>query len=123
MVGSKPVEFTRIALTLLLVGAVTVMSAQRAHAQSDAVKALAAPAGPQLPLRPNPEFATFPGYTGTLGSRQITMRIGPKTDDPSGVHGEYQFADTGPVVLIAGDREGDTLEIEESTDGTHITGN
>ena len=37
-------------------------------------------------------------------------------------HGEYQFADTGEVVLLAGDRDGDTLEIEESNDGTNITG-
>jgi hypothetical protein len=27
------------------------------------------------------------------------------------------------VILVAGDRDGDTLEIEESNDGTHITGN
>ena len=27
------------------------------------------------------------------------------------------------MILIAGDRDGDTLEIEESNDGTHITGN
>ncbi len=46
-----------------------------------------------------------------------------KTDDPSGVHGEYQYTDTGEVILIAGDRDGDTLEVEESNDGTHITGN
>jgi hypothetical protein len=51
------------------------------------------------------------------------LRLGPKTDDPSGVHGEYQYTDTGEVILIAGDRDGDTLEVEESNDGTHITGN
>jgi hypothetical protein len=75
------------------------------------------------PLEPNPEFADFPRYAGTLGSRRIVLRLGKKTDDPSGVHGEYQFADTGEVVLVAGDREGDVLEIEESNDGTTITGN
>jgi len=75
------------------------------------------------PLAPNPEFARFPRYGGTLGSRRIILRLGKKTDEPSGVHGEYQFADTGQVVLVAGDREGDVLEIEESTDGTSITGN
>nr|WP_306299382.1 hypothetical protein [Paraburkholderia caledonica] len=77
----------------------------------------------QLPLKPSPEFARFPRYSGMLGSRQIVLRLGPKTDDPSGVHGEYQFTDTGEVILIAGDRDGDTLEVEESNDGTHITGN
>ena len=94
-----------------------------AWAQSDAVKELAAPAPIQLPLKPSAEFAKFPRYAGTLGKRQIVLRLGPKTDDPSGVHGEYQFADTGEVILIAGDRENDTLEVEESNDGTHITGN
>ena len=76
-------------------------------------------------LKPNPEFAGLPKYVGTLGKRQIVMRLGPKTgdDDPSGVHGEYQFTDTGEVILIAGDREGTTLEAEDSNDGTHITGN
>jgi hypothetical protein len=92
-------------------------------AESAAVKELAAPPAIQLPLKPSPEFAKFPRYAGTLGSRQIVLRLGAKTDDPSGVHGEYQYADTGEVILIAGDRDGDTLEVEESNDGTHITGN
>ena len=51
------------------------------------------------------------------------MRLGAKTDEASGIHGEYQFAGSSSVILVAGDRDGDTLEIEESNDGTHITGN
>jgi hypothetical protein len=111
---------------LLACGACAQVSAQNAAqiaAENDPVKELAAPPATPLPLKPNPEFAKFPSYAGTLGSRRIVLRLGPKTDDPSGVHGEYQFADTGAVILIAGDREGDTLEVEESNDGTHITGN
>jgi hypothetical protein len=123
MVWSKPVKFNGIVLALLLAAAGTLLVAPCVHAESDAVKELAAPAGPQLPLRPSPEFAKFPRYAGTLGSRRIVMRIGSKTDDPAGLHGEYQFADTGEVILIAGDRDGDTLEIEESNDGIRITGN
>jgi len=97
--------------------------APQAYAQSDAVKQLAAPAPIQLPLKPSPEFARFPRYAGMLGKRQIVLRLGAKSDDPSGVHGEYQFTDNGEVILIAGDRADDTLEVEESNDGTHITGN
>ena len=97
--------------------------APHAYAQSDAVKQLAAPAPIQLPLKPSPEFARFPRYAGMLGKRQIVLRLGAKSDDPSGVHGEYQFTDNGEVILIAGDRADDTLEVEESNDGTHITGN
>ncbi|TDG04747.1 hypothetical protein E1N52_27810 [Paraburkholderia guartelaensis] len=86
-------------------------------------------AGTQPPLKstlkPNPEFAKLPQYVGTLGKRQIVMRLGAKAgdDDPTGVHGEYQFTDTGEVILIAGDRADATLEAEDSNDGTHITGN
>ncbi|EIF31342.1 hypothetical protein BCh11DRAFT_06863 [Burkholderia sp. Ch1-1] len=107
---------------VLCAGAAVVMPAQ-AWAESDAVKELAAPPPIQLPLKPSPEFAKFPRYAGMLGSRQIVLKLGPKSDDPAGVHGEYQYTDTGEVILIAGDRDGDTLEVEESNDGTHITGN
>jgi hypothetical protein len=110
------------AVALLCAGTVLWMPSQ-AWAESDAVKELAAPPPIQLPLKPSPEFAKFPRYVGTLGARPIVLRLGPKTDDPSGVHGEYQYSDTGEVILIAGDRDGDTLEVEESNDGTHITGN
>ncbi len=84
-----------------------------------------APPPAKSTLKPNPEFAKLPQYVGTLGNRQIVMRLGAKAedDDPSGVHGEYQFTDTGEVVLIAGDRAEATLEAEDSNDGTHISGN
>ncbi|HTH61568.1 MAG TPA: hypothetical protein VL689_15600 [Paraburkholderia sp.] len=95
-----------------------------AQPHGDPVKELAAPAPAQLPLKPNPAFAQFPRYVGTLGNRQIVLRLGAKSgDDTEGVHGEYQYADTGEVILVAGDRDGSTLEIEESNDGTHIVGN
>ena len=92
-----------------------------AHGAQAAIRELALP--PQKPLTPNPEYARFPRYVGTLGDRQIEMKLGAKTDEPSGVHGEYKFAGSPNVILVAGDRDGATLEIEESNDGTHITGN
>ncbi|MFC5428117.1 hypothetical protein ACFPTO_04745 [Paraburkholderia denitrificans] len=101
----------------------------RAQQAADAAKETAAPSAasqplnPLKPLKPNPEFAHFTRYAGMLGKRQIVMRLGPQSDDPTGVHGEYQFSDTGEVILIAGDHDGTTLEAEESNDGTHITGN
>ena len=90
--------------------------------QSADAAAFAVPRVPR-PLAPNPEYAHFPSYAGMLGARRIVLRLGKKTDDPTGVHGEYQFADTGQVVLVAGDREGDVLEIEDSADGSAIAGN
>src|ERR1700742_3480273 len=92
-----------------------------AHGAQAAIKELALP--PRKALTPNPEYARFPRYVGTLGDKQIEMKLGAKTDEPSGVHGEYKFAGSPNVILVAGDRDGDTLEIEESNDGTHITGN
>ncbi len=78
---------------------------------------------PAKPLTPNPAYARFPRYVGTLGDKQIEMKLGAKTDERTGVQGEYQVAGTSTVILVAGDHDGDTLEIEESNDGTHITGN
>lgn len=92
-------------------------------AQQSADAAAATVPRTPAPLAPQPEFAKFPRYGGMLGARRIVLRLGRKIDDPSGVHGEYQFADTGEVVLVAGDRENDVLEIEESNDGSAITGN
>lgn len=97
-----------------------------ANVTTGAANGAGAPAAVHSSLKPNPAFAGLPQYVGTLGKRPIVMRLGAKTDDPddkSGVHGEYQFTDTGEVILIAGDRTGSTLEGEESNDGTHITGN
>ncbi|MEX3630409.1 MAG: hypothetical protein VB138_14110 [Burkholderia sp.] len=76
---------------------------------------------PAKPLKPDPALEKLPRYDGALGGRAIVAHLGPKTDE-SGVHGEYRYADTGQVILLAGDRDGDTLEIEESNDGTNITG-
>ncbi|ABC38748.1 hypothetical protein [Burkholderia thailandensis] len=89
-------------------------AASAAAAQADA-------SPPAVPLKPNPAYARLPRYEGTVGGRPVVVRLGPKTDEP-GVHGECQYLDTGAVVLLAGDRDGDTLEIEESDDGTNITG-
>jgi hypothetical protein len=88
---------------------------------NEAIETLALP--PSGPLKPNPEYAKFPRYIGTLGDKQIEMKLGAKTDEPSGVHGEYRFPAAPSVIYVAGDRDGDTLEIEESNDGTRITGN
>jgi hypothetical protein len=112
--GSRAVSAARAAATPGDLGL-------RAPGTSEAIETLALP--PAKPLTPNPAFARFPVYAGTLGGRQIEMKLGAKTDEASGVHGEYRFAGSPTVIVVAGDRDHDTLEIEESTDGTHITGN
>lgn len=107
---------------VLLMGLLAAACTAPSPATHAAAQTVAA-AAPAQPLKPSPEFAQFPRYAGTLGKRAIVLRLGAKTDDPQGVHGEYQYADTGQVILVAGDRNGATLEVEESDDGTQITGN
>ena len=112
--GSRAVSAARAAATPGDLGL-------QAPGTAEAIETLALP--PAKPLTPNPAYARFPTYVGTLGDKQIEMKLGAKTDERTGVHGEYRIAGASTVILVAGDRDGDTLEIEESNDGTHITGN
>jgi len=112
--GSRAVSAARAAATPGDLGL-------QAPGTAEAIETLALP--PAKPLTPNPAYARFPTYVGTLGDKQIEMKLGAKTDERTGVHGEYRLAGASTVILVAGDRDGDTLEIEESNDGTHITGN
>lgn len=83
------------------------------------------------PLKPNPAYAQYPRYTGTLGTRHITLRLGKqedqqesqKQDDLTDMQGEYQFDATGEVRQIAGERNGNTFSAEDTTDGKNISGN
>ena len=80
---------------------------------------------PAVPLHPNPVYANLPRYEGTLGKRMIVLHFGAKTDpeDAGGLHGEYQFVDTGEIRLVAGDSgEGGVIELDESDDGIRISG-
>jgi hypothetical protein len=121
-----------LALTAVLCGALAGCASGTAEVASGGVapartaaseKAVRMLAAPTLPLRPDPAFASLPRYSGTLGGRRIEMKLGPKADDPGGVQGEYNFVGVPGVILVAGDHYGTTLEIEESDDGTHISGN
>jgi hypothetical protein len=112
--GSRTVSAARAAATPGDLGL-------QAPGTAQAIETLALP--PVKPLTPNPAYARFPRYVGTLGDKQIEMKLGAKTDERTGVQGEYRFTGSSTVILVAGDRDGDTLEIEESNDGTHITGN
>ena len=88
---------------------------------STAARALPPPA---VTLHPNPAFAGLPTYEGTLGKRAIVLHLGEKTDpqDAGGLHGEYRFQDTGQVILVAGDAGDGVVELDESDDGTRISG-
>lgn len=79
---------------------------------------------PAVALHPNPAYASLPRYEGALGKRAIVLHLGEKTgpDDAGGLHGEYQFQDNGQVILVAGDGDNGVVELDESDDGTRISG-
>ncbi|MHA6845209.1 hypothetical protein [Ralstonia syzygii] len=77
---------------------------------------------PPRVLQPQPEYARYPVYTGTLGEVPIHMRLGAKPGEIDSVHGEY-VAGKGPGVrLVTGEYENGGFLMEESDDGTHVTG-
>ncbi len=84
--------------------------------------AVSAGAGAHDALAPNPAFAHYPHYVGTLGGKRIVLRLGVKPDEPDELNGEYQYVPQGPSMLVAGARDGNTLTLEESDDGTEISG-
>lgn len=79
-------------------------------------------AAPRL-LAPLPEYASLPVYVGTLGDQPVRLRLGPKPDERDSVHGEYSVGRAGGVRLLAGEFENGAFLMEESNDGTHVTGN
>lgn len=74
-------------------------------------------------LAPRPEYASLPVYVGTLGDQPVRLRLGPKPDERDSVHGEYSVGRAGGVRLLAGEYENGAFLMEESNDGTHVTGN
>ncbi|MGO4328443.1 hypothetical protein AB4Z48_17235 [Cupriavidus sp. 2TAF22] len=75
------------------------------------------------PLSPRPEYASLPVYVGTLGDQPVRLRLGPKSDERDSVHGEYSVGRGGGVRLLAGEYENGAFLMEESSDGTRVTGN
>ncbi|MDR3384058.1 hypothetical protein [Cupriavidus basilensis] len=74
-------------------------------------------------LTPRAEYASLPVYVGTLGDQPVRLRLGPKPDERDSVHGEYSVGRAGGVRLLAGEFENGAFLMEESNDGTHVTGN
>jgi hypothetical protein len=58
---------------------------------------------------------------GALGGEQIQMRLRAKPDD-EGVEGEYFVFGQGRQILLAGEFEKDGFWMEESANGTDVSG-
>lgn len=73
-------------------------------------------------LAPRPEYASLPVYVGTVGEQPVRLRLGPKPDERDSVRGEYSGRGAG-VRLLAGEWEDGAFLMEESDDGTRVSGN
>ena len=77
---------------------------------------------PPRVLQPQPDYAKYPVYTGVIGDMPIHMRLGRKTGEIDSVHGEYVAGKSPGVRLVTGEYENGGFLMEESDDGTHVTG-
>jgi hypothetical protein len=59
---------------------------------------------------------------GTLGDAQIQMQLRPKADPAEGLEGEYIVFGRSGHILLAGETEADGLLMEESENGTDVSG-
>lgn len=75
------------------------------------------------PLAPRAEYASLPLYVGKVGDRPVRLRIGPKPDERDSLRGEYTSGGAPGVRLLAGEWEDGTFLMEESDDGTRVSGN
>ncbi|SPR96340.1 hypothetical protein [Cupriavidus taiwanensis] len=83
---------------------------------------LALSTGAARPLAPRPEYASLPVYVGKVGDQPVRLRLGPKPDERDSVRGEYSGRGAG-VRLLAGEWEDGAFLMEESDDGTRVSGN
>lgn len=59
---------------------------------------------------------------GTLGDAQIQMQLQPKEDPAEGLEGNYIVFGRSGRILLAGETEADGLLMEESENGTDVSG-
>ena len=59
---------------------------------------------------------------GTLGSDTIQMNLRTKAEFEDGIEGDYFLFGSSQKVLLAGEIEGEDLFLEESVNGTDVSG-
>lgn len=59
---------------------------------------------------------------GTLGQRKIQMSLHPHTEFEGSVQGEYFESGQSQKIALAGEYQGDALTMEESVNGTNVSG-
>lgn len=99
------------AVAAFLVVGVCLFGAASAQAQTTPAPTATAPA-----------FAKPFVLRGTLGDNQIQVNLRPKAEVGDGYEGDYFVFGTSPKILLAGDLDGEDLILEESENGTDISG-
>jgi hypothetical protein len=69
-----------------------------------------------------PAFARQVVLRGTLGDDQVQVNLRPKADAEDGVEGDYFLFGSSQKILLAGDLGGEDFILEESENGTDISG-
>lgn len=87
-----------------------------------AVTVETAPAAVAASVAPAPLFVKPVFLRGTVGETNIQVNIRPKENIDEGLEGEYFIFGHSPKILLAGEMEGNTLFMEESENGTDISG-
>lgn len=109
-------------------------------ALSGAVFAAAQTIAPEVPPLPPPQFSAKPAtkpeqsesaaklfsqqvlLRGTLGTRQIQMRLQPHPEFEGSVQGGYFEFGQSQKIALAGEYQDDQLSMEESVNGTNVSG-
>lgn len=91
------------------------VSAALPPATENAAAPVAAPAVPALFQKPV-------SLRGTVGDVQVQVSLRPKAEVDEGHEGEYFIFGNSHKILLAGEIEGGTLFMEESVNGTDISG-
>lgn len=102
----------------------SVAAATKAPVATPAAVAPEAPAAAVSPAAPAiPALFLKPVLLrGTLGDVNVQVQIRPKAEIDEGIEGEYFIFGNTAQILLAGEIEGDILFMEESENGTNISG-
>ncbi|HTH44073.1 MAG TPA: hypothetical protein VL528_03230 [Oxalicibacterium sp.] len=106
--------------TLLLYAASACVSA--ANASDLAVTPASAPVQAGAAQMSSALFAKPVVLRGTLGDAQVQLTVRPKEVADEGLEGSYFVFGRSTNILLAGEMEGDVLFLEESENGTDISG-
>lgn len=95
---------------------------------------------PEVPPLPPPHLAAKPAVKsaepgaaaklfsrpvqlrGTLGQRKVQMQLRPHAEFEDSVQGEYFAFGQSQKIALAGEYQGDELAMEESVNGTNVSG-